>query len=147
MNQPNLIMENQKMTTLEELHQHYKAVRARLNGPAPVTLQKTAPMVELALEPVPKPVIRIVIQEILPIPLTPSQQILKDVAVKHEMMVQDIKGQSRKMKYVWARQEAAYRMSTELKFSLPKIGRQIGFRDHTTILNLIRKYKKRHDLN
>ena len=119
------------MQTLEELHAHYKAVRERLNGPR-LVVAPPAPSVE--------PVI--VFDPILPAE-TPVRRILSEVAKKHCVLVSDIQGRSHKKKFVWPRQEAAYRMSIELKFSLGQIGRVLGGRDHTTILHGIIRHRGR----
>jgi hypothetical protein len=125
------------MQTLEELNAHYKAVRARLNGgpPKPVFIAPPKP------EPVPEPIIEVILSE--PIPITSTQQILKEVAEKHGITIQDLKGPCRRLKYALPRHEAAYRIVKELGFSLPKTGRVLGKRDHTTILNSVRKHAKR----
>ena len=120
-----------KMHTLEELHAHYKAVRERLNGPRLVVAPPAPPV-----EPV------VVSAPILPAE-TPVRRILSEVAKRHCVLVSDIQGRSHKKKFVWPRQEAAYRMSVELKFSLGQIGRVLGGRDHTTILHGIIKHKGR----
>jgi len=132
------------MQTLEELNAHYKAVRARLNGnpqPKPVFIAPPEP----EPEPEPEPVVQVILLE--PMPLTSTQQILKEVAEKYEITVQDLKGPCRKLKYALPRHEAAYRIVKELGFSLPKTGRVLGKRDHTTILNSVRKYAKRLEAN
>jgi hypothetical protein len=133
------------MQTIQELHAHYMAVRARLNAGPPKVEKKLTPML-VETQPYASPIMVFEPQP-EPVQLTPSQQILKDVAEKHKMTVFDVKGPCRQMKYVKARQEAVYRMSTELKFSLMQIGRQLGFRDHTTILNSLQRYKKRNGLD
>jgi chromosomal replication initiator protein len=127
------------MQTLEELNAHYKAVRARLNGgpPKPVFIAPPKP----EPEPVPQPVVQVILSE--PMPLTSTQQILKEVAEKHGVTVEDLKGPCRRLKYALPRHEAAYRIVKELGFSLPKTGRVLGKRDHTTILNSVRKYEKK----
>ena len=129
------------MQTLEELNNHYKTVRARLNcGPktvlAPVAVAKPIEIkVEFKHNPVMEPYIP---QEL---PFSPAQFIIYEVALKHGITIQDIKNHSHKRKFVEARQEAAYLMQSQLKLSLPMIGRVIGKRDHTTILHAIRRYK------
>jgi chromosomal replication initiator protein len=122
------------MQTLEELNAHYKAVRARLNGGPP-------PKPVFITPPKPDPVVQVILSE--PIPLTSTQQILQEVAEKHGITVQDLKGPCRRLKYALPRHEAAYRIVKELGFSLPKTGRVLGKRDHTTILNSVRKYEKK----
>ena len=128
------------MQTLEELNAHYKAVRARLNGslpPKPVFIAPPKP----EPDPVPQPVVQAILSE--PMPLTSTQQILQEVAEKHGITVQNLKGPCRRLKYALPRHEAAYRIVKELGFSLPKTGRVLGKRDHTTILNSVRKYEKK----
>lgn len=128
------------MQTLEELNAHYKAVRARLNGsppPKPVFIAPPKP----EPEPIPQPIMQVVLSE--PMPITSTQQILQEVAEKHGITIQDLKGPCRRLKYALPRHEAAYRIVKELGFSLPKTGRVLGKRDHTTILNSVRKHEKR----
>ena len=128
------------MQTLEELNAHYKAVRARLNGSPPPKPVFIAPP-EPEPEPIPEPVVQAILSE--PMPITSTQQILKEVAEKHGITIQDLKGPCRRLKYALPRHEAAYRIVKELGFSLPKTGRVLGKRDHTTILNSMRKYEKK----
>ena len=127
------------MQTIEELHAHYMAVRARLNGGKPklVVVRPVEP------EPLPEPLPLIVmVPEAPAITQTPSQAILSEVSQKHEMTIQEMKGKSRKLQFVKARQEAAYRLNSELRYSLTQIGILLGKRDHTTILHAINRYKK-----
>lgn len=139
------------MMTLEELHAHYKAVRARLDKPA-----KKEPAVRLIYpEPTPGPypdpldgpapvAIAIEVPAKAPeVPAeTPARKILNEVADKHKMPVAAFRSQSRTMPFINLRHEACYRLSTELGFSLSQIGRLMGNRDHTTIMNAIRRHKK-----
>jgi chromosomal replication initiator protein len=67
---------------------------------------------------------------------------MREVAEKHKMTIRKMKGDSRKIQFVKARQEAAYRLRLELNYSLPQIGRLLGKRDHTTILHAIRRHEK-----
>jgi len=121
------------MQTIEELHAHYKAVRARLNGHTAQIIQ--FPIVKIAPEPEPEPE---------PIPnLSPANRIMFEVGLEYGLSIWDIKGKCRQLNYVLARHHAAYRIVNELKFSLPKTGRLMGNKDHTTILNAIRKHEKR----
>ena len=134
--------------TLEELHAHYKAVRSRLDGGV-----KKEPAVRLIYpEPAPAPYPdpldspAPVAVEVLPAPTvtaeTPARKILMEVADKHKMPVAAFRSQNRTMPFVNLRHEACYRLSTELGFSLMQIGRLMGNRDHTTVLNAIRRHKK-----
>ena len=137
------------MMTLEELHAHYKAVRARLDKPA-----KKEPAVRLIYpEPAPAPYPDPIDAPppVAPTPHakapaapaeTPARKIMNEVAEKHNMPVAAFRSPSRKMPFVNLRHEACYRLSTELGFSLMQIGRLMGNRDHTTVLNAIRRHKK-----
>lgn len=127
------------MMTLEELHAHYKAVRSRLDQPV---VKKIAPVVRIEPPPLKKP--EPVEPEIkLPLmPEMPAQKILREVAEKYSLTVTELKSDARLKVYVQGRQEASYRLNTELGFSLKQIGRVLGKRDHTTVLNAIQKYKK-----
>jgi hypothetical protein len=138
------------MMTFEELHAHYKAVRARLDNPAkkepavrliypepapapyPDPLDSPAP-VAVAIEPPPAPTEPAE---------TPARKILSEVAEKHGMPLTAFRSKSRTMKFIQCRQEACYRLSRELHFSLKQIGRLMGHRDHTTVMNAINGYKK-----
>jgi hypothetical protein len=139
------------MMTLEELHAHYKAVRARLDGgvkkepavrliypePAPAAypdpLDSPAPVAAAVEAPA----------KATETPAeTPARRILNEVAEKHKMPLAAFRSQSRTMPFVNLRHEACYRLSTELGFSLMQIGRLMGNRDHTTVLNAIRRHKK-----
>lgn len=132
------------MLTLEELHAHYKAVRARLSTPP------TPKMIAKLPEPEPEPE---PIKEELPtctilnFPIDMSKQpgsvIIQNVAFKYGVSVQEIKSKSRKQKHVFARQEAAYELRKQRNFSLTKIGQMLGNRDHTTILHACRKHEER----
>ena len=139
------------MRTLEELHAHYKAVRARLDNPI-----KKEPAVRLIYpepEPAPYPdpldvveVVEALPEEPIAAPPvtteTPARKILSEVAEKHGMPPTVFRSKSRDATYVLCRQEAAYRLKTELSFSLSQIGRLMGHRDHTTVLHAIRRYEK-----
>lgn len=122
------------MLTLEELHAHYRAVRARINDPAKAIKPKV--QVEEKTDPV-------VIQFTEPNFINPSDVIIYRVAQKHGVSVADIKGSSRKQIYVLARQEASYRLRTERNLTLNQIGCLLGHKDHTTILHGIKMHTKK----
>jgi chromosomal replication initiator protein len=65
-----------------------------------------------------------------------------EVAEKHKMPLAAFRSKSRTVPFINLRHEACYRLSTELGFSLMQIGRLMGNRDHTTVLNAIRRHKK-----
>jgi hypothetical protein len=135
------------MQTLEEMHQHYKAVRDRLRYAPP----KKPVVIAFVPQPEPQPELQQELPKIkcsieISLPLSPAQCILQEVVLKHGITIEEIKCHSHKKIFVRARQEAAYLMREKLKLSLPMIGRVIGKRDHTTILHAIRKYKKRNQI-
>lgn len=138
------------MMTLEELHAHYKAVRARLDGgvkkEAAVRLIYPEPAPAPYPDPLDSPAPVAVAVEAPPAPAvpaeTPARKILMEVAEKHKMPVASFRSKSRTMPFINLRHEACYRLSTELGFSLMQIGRLMGNRDHTTVLNAIRRHKK-----
>lgn len=74
------------------------------------------------------------------------KKIVLDVCDKHKITVGQIMSNQRAKHIVAARFEAFYRLSTETKFSLPKIGKLFGGKDHTTVLHGVRKYKQRNGL-
>jgi hypothetical protein len=123
------------MHTLEELHAHYKAVRARLNGGV-----RKEPVVRL-IYPDPIDVPEPVAAPAAPTE-TPARRIMNEVAEKHNMPLAAFRSKSRTIPFINLRHEACYRLSTELGFSLMQIGRLMGNRDHTTVLNAIRRHKK-----
>jgi hypothetical protein len=69
---------------------------------------------------------------------------MEQVANKHGVKRAEIFGPSRAKVICQARHEAAYRIVVELGMSLPMAGRFLGGRDHTTILNSVRRYVKAH---
>lgn len=71
------------------------------------------------------------------------RQIIKQVADKHCISVEEIKSHRRSRNVVNARHEAFYRCRHETSNSLPQIGRFFGGRDHSTVLHGIRKHQER----
>jgi hypothetical protein len=141
--------------TLEELHAHYKAVRSRIENP----VKKLPPVRLVYPEPTPYPdpldfkpaepveappalLATIPADDVPNVPETPAQTVLREVSEKHGLTVRQIQSVVRLKPYVLARQEASYRLNTELGFSLAQVGRMLGKRDHTTVLNAIQMYRK-----
>lgn len=74
-------------------------------------------------------------------------QILDAVAVASKIGVGHLTGERRSRRYARPRQ-AAYLLAKELTgFSLPNIGRAIGGRDHTTIMDGIKKAERLRQTN
>ena len=118
------------MMSIEELHEHYKSVRARLNDPEKIAaVKKTEEAVKNDA----------VVEAFEPKFPSPSSEIIYRVAQKHGVGVGDIRGPSRKPILVLARQEAAYEIRMKRGLSLPQIGVMLG-RDHTTVLHGIKRH-------
>lgn len=68
--------------------------------------------------------------------------IIAQTAAKYGVTVIDMKS-ARRTRYalMQARFEACWRARNETLLSLPQIGRFLGNRDHTTVLNAVRKYE------
>lgn len=136
------------MHTLEELNAHYKSVRQRLNAGPPPKMEKSASVIKPELQLVIKPP-----QVITPAPQpepqdfrTRAQKIVSEVAAAHNMTAAELKSQNRTRPFILARQEAYYRLSTELRYSLKQMGMAVGFRDHTTVLSSLQRYKRRMNI-
>ena len=120
------------MMSVEELHEHYKSVRARLNAPEKAVAEIQKPTTEPAKADA-------VVETFEPKFPSPSSEIIYRVAQKHGVGVGDIRGPSRKPNLVLARQEAAYEIRMKRGLSLPQIGVMLG-RDHTTVLHGIKRH-------
>ena len=68
--------------------------------------------------------------------------IVSEVCQKHGVTYLELCSHRRNHLLVNARHEAAYRLHTETTMSTPQIGNKLGGRDHTTILNSLRKYRQ-----
>lgn len=76
--------------------------------------------------------------------ITPKK-VIEVVALKHDVLPEEILGVSRKKEIVKARHEAIFEVHRRFhKLSLPRLG-QIFNRDHTTILHALRKADARKD--
>ena len=69
-------------------------------------------------------------------------EIQKKVAKKFHISVEDMLSPSRKKTTVLARQTAMYFIKTTLKKSLSDIGRLFGGKDHSTVMNSLKKVKR-----
>ena len=72
--------------------------------------------------------------------------ILREVAAKHGLTVDDLIGQRRTNAVSHPRQEAMYRMRMETPLSLSAIGARLGQRDHTTVLHGVKAHARRNGL-
>lgn len=82
-------------------------------------------------------------QKVLALPRNKGMQIIREVCIKYNTSIEDLISERRTQKLVMPRQEAMYRLCTETDWSLPRIGRALGNRDHTTVLHGRRKFEAR----
>ena len=123
------------------LSDHYKAIRARLNGGPPRVPIAIAPPPPPEPEPAPEP-------EPEPEPLafqytmSAARRIAQAALVPHGMTWTEAMGPSRTLPYTAAR-AAVYKALRKHGWSLMKIGIFCG-RDHTTIMNALHPKKDRN---
>ena len=65
--------------------------------------------------------------------------ILNEVLVEHGVSAEEIQGRDRRIAFMDARSCIAYRWRTECNLLLKEIGLLLGGRDHSTIINLLRR--------
>ena len=127
------------MLTIEELHTHYKNVRARIENAARKQQLAEAPP-KLEPEPEPEADWKNVFDEakekygVIP---TPFMDILRDVCKSQGVTRDEIFSRNRNKKLVMTRAVIYDRIRKELGWSYPRIGKIFG-RDHTTVLHGIR---------
>lgn len=136
------------MTYTEQLTRDYAAIRARLYGPVSRPVRIIAMP---TVEPEPEPEIGFYVRKRLSIPDNPRpmlrsrvMSIIEMVAAWHMMTVEDLTGPSRQRHHCAARFDAIAAIYTLIKIngrrmSLPEVARYFGGRDHTSILNALRK--------
>lgn len=73
-------------------------------------------------------------------------EIVADVAARHDLHPELLIGPSRLRHLVIARQEAMAEAHATGRYSLPRIGRYLGGRDHTTVLHGVRAHRERSEL-
>ncbi|MDH5796968.1 MAG: hypothetical protein OEZ19_00260 [Paracoccaceae bacterium] len=123
------------MLTIEELHMHYKNVRARIENAA-----RKQQLAEAPPKPEPETDWKNVFddaKEKYGVIQTPFMNILREVCEAHDLKREVIFSRNRSKKVVIARAIIYDRIRKELGWSYPKIGKLFG-RDHTTILHGIR---------
>ena len=134
------------MSYFEELIDHYKQVRARLNaGPPPPWVQPQAPEPEpilLAFEPEPEP-----LPPPDPLPgvmCSPeTKRAILPVLDRHGLTWPQLIARNNCMAYVNARAEI-YALLRERGWSYLQIAKLVS-RDHTTIINSVQRYHARKE--
>ncbi len=82
-------------------------------------------------------------------------QVLEAVSKFYDVSIEDLKGPRRQKEIVKPRQMVMFLMREEASLSYPKIGRELGGRDHTTVIHAVEKIggeaegnePLRHELN
>lgn len=75
-------------------------------------------------------------------PIKTVEGVIKDVADKHNITVEQIMSRDKKRKFAWPRHEAFDRLYSETRTSLPVIADKFGI-DHTSALYGIWAHRKR----
>jgi chromosomal replication initiation ATPase DnaA len=71
------------------------------------------------------------------------REIVKSVADRHGVSISEIIGPDKRLRFVLARHEAMFHLRRDGSRSLPAIGRLLGGRDHSTVLNGVRRHAER----
>ncbi|MDO8513627.1 MAG: chromosomal replication initiator protein DnaA [bacterium] len=71
-----------------------------------------------------------------------TDQILKTITKFFNISLDELTGKKRTRELVYPRQIAMYLLKNELNLSFPAIGRELGGKDHTTIIHGAKKIKK-----
>ena len=73
------------------------------------------------------------------------RRIIAEVLLKHRAFWRDMTAGRRDRETVLCRHEICYRLRQETDYSMPRIGRLLGGRDHTTVIHGCRQHKIRMD--
>jgi hypothetical protein len=130
-----------------EQTQRAKERRARLwGGVAPRRVNKPMPEPEVRSEPVEQKITTLTYGEQ---PIDPPQisvrLIVQHVAAFYKIPIMEIMSPRRNMQAVWPRWVAMHLARKLTARSLPEIGRRIGGRDHTTVMNGLARVRKTMD--
>jgi hypothetical protein len=132
---------------LMELHAHYKAVRARLNAGPPKVAAEPEPAPEAATEPEPEPMMPL--DHLKPVPRFDLMQGLLasddtrsrilPILERNRITWKDVCGRYQNARHVRIRSEIYVTLRAH-GWSFPQIGRLVGKRDHTTVMNSINRF-------
>lgn len=75
------------------------------------------------------------------------KDVLRETAEAHGITVTALKSRRRAKEIVLARQEACFRLVTELGLSYPATARRVNYFDHTTAMYAAKKHAERHGLS
>lgn len=133
----------------QRIRQHFYTPR-----PEPVSLPKTAPLTRkryvytYPIGPI-KPLwveqMKAAAEEMALLKSTKrlADQVVREVCEKHKISITELLSEQRPKRLTDIRQEVYYRLATETTWSLPRIGRYLGGRDHTTVLHGKRKFEEK----
>lgn len=105
-------------------------LRTKSTGPGAVKVDK-------------RPIWRAPIVTEVPIAANHWRKIIAECAREAGLKVEDLTGPRRTFAIAVPRQKAMWRLQSELGWSLPRIGRHLGGRDHTTVLHGVRRHAQR----
>ena len=144
-----------QFTDAVSLKAHYAGIRAKFRGPVTHCRPPLTPIKEPEVIVIPVPQVRLPDPSDIPQEMldeynkhftnsTKSQvrAIVRAVSEKHSVSVEEVLSQSRKRTLVVARQEAMYRVRSEVGKSLLEIARHFK-RDHSTVMHSIEAHGKR----
>ena len=128
---------------MNDLQQHYKAVRARLWAgappPSPPVVVRPPPLSISMREQFREAHELLKVAGVAGVPRW--KLILREVCALHSITLDQLTSHNRSKKFIDARMLAYYRLHKELGLSLPQIGRYIGDRDHSTVFYGIKRYE------
>jgi chromosomal replication initiator protein len=143
------------LSTHTEQVQHYSAIKRRLwDAPPkpverpqkPVTPIEAAPVPIVARQVYAKPVgpgIGLVF--IMPTTALRAKRIMAETAALYGVSVIDLKSERRDALTCRARQHCYWTMRHETTWSLPRIGKMMGGRDHSGVIHGVRRHQARID--
>jgi len=135
------------MSYLMDLQQHYREVRARLDGkhfvkPIIEPVVEEEPDPEPIIEAGPEPVFTVMwVDPLSNVPAPPEvKRMILDILEKHQMSWQEAVGRRKRKEHIAVRTDL-YLMLLERGWSYPRIGRLCGKRDHTTVLHSVKTHR------
>lgn len=79
--------------------------------------------------------------------LVTTTQVVEAAAKFYDVSLEDLKGPKRQKEIVRPRQIAMYLLREEVSLSYPKIGQELGGRDHTTVIHAVDKINGEMEVN
>ncbi len=73
----------------------------------------------------------------------PAKAIIAEVAARHGLRPEDLKGRAVGREIAWPRQEAMAVLRVRTRLSTTQIGALLGGRDHSTVIHGIRVHERR----